>query len=84
MIESPCLEEVLKMARKVDVCLDLEKLSRVARKMLLLLVKKTRSPCESYAAILLVKSYFEETFGLREGWFKPIVDEFFGATGDFD
>jgi len=72
------------MTKKVHVCLDLEKLSRVARKMLLLLVKKTRSPCESYAAILIVKSYFEETYGLKEDWFKPIVDEFFWATGDFE
>lgn len=64
------------MTKKVDVCLDLEKLSRVARKMFLLLVKKTRSPCESYAAIVIVKLCFEDEYGLKESEFLPIVEAF--------
>lgn len=78
------LDEVLRMAKEVDVYLDPEKLSRAARKMFLLLVKKTRSPFESYAAIVIVKSFLKDEFGLKEGEFKPIVDEFFGAIGDFE
>ena len=72
------------MAKKVDVYLDLEKLSRVARKIFLLLVKKTRSPFESYAVLLIVKSFLEDELGLKEDEFKPIVAAFFGVIGDFE
>jgi hypothetical protein len=60
--------------KKIDVYLDGDKLARVASKVLNLLVKKTRTPYEAYAVLLVVKKAMESECSLKEVEFDPVVE----------
>ena len=65
-----------KIQRKNNSCLNLDKVSRISLKMFHFLKRKTKSPCEAYAILLLLKMIFEEEMGFNEEGFKPLLDEF--------
>ena len=67
---------VIIITKKNDACLNLDKISRTSLKMFHFLKRKTKSPCEAYAVLLLLKTAFEEEYGFKEEGFKPLLDEF--------
>ena len=62
--------------RKNNLCLNLDKVSRISIKMFHFLKCKTKNPCEAYAVLLLLKTALEEEYGFKEEWFKPLLDKF--------
>jgi len=67
---------VKNIQRKCDLCLNLDKISRISLKMFHFFKRKTKSPCEAYAVLLLIKTAIEEECGFKEEGFKPLLDEF--------
>lgn len=66
--------------KTIDVYLDGDKLARVASKVLNLLVKKTRTPYEAYAVLLIVKKAMENECSLKEVEFNPVVESLDNRT----
>jgi len=60
--------------KRIDVYLDGDKLARIASKIFNLLVKKTRTPYEAYAALLVIKKAMESEFGIKEFEFDPVIE----------
>lgn len=62
--------------KNVDVPLDINKISRIGKKILDLLMRKTKNPHEAYAILLILKTIIEKEMGFNEEDFKPLIDEF--------
>ena len=62
--------------KNVDVPLDVNKMSRLGKKIIDLLMRKTKNPVEAYAILLILKTIIEEEMGFNEEDFKSLIDEF--------
>ena len=64
------------VSEKIHIYFHMQKLVRVSLKVFRLLRKKTKGPAEAYAVLLVLKSCFEEEFGLKENEFQPVIGAF--------
>ena len=65
-----------------DVPIDVDKLTRLGKKIFDLLTRRTKKPYEAYAVILILKTLFEEEMHFKENDFKPLIDNFKGLDID--
>jgi len=65
---------VVSLPKKNTACLNVDKLSRIARKMFHFLMRKTKKPCKAYAVLLILKIAFDEEFCFKKDEFKQFLD----------